>query len=348
MIRRQITSIACFLISLAISANANAQSGVQDVNSVDRVGTTAAQFLKIGAGARAIGMAGAYTAVANDILSIYWNPAGLARIAGGGEASFSHAQWLVDTDFDFAAFSVNAGNFGSLGFQVTSFRSPEQPVRTIRSPGGTGQVWDAGSFAFGATYAKSLTDKFSIGFTAKFVTERIFNVSAKGGAFDIGVLYDTPFSGITLGAAISNFGTKMSLDGRDLFFNSDPLPEEGSIDLVPSKYRTDEFDMPLSMRFGLAWNALQTENIKVVASADGVQPNDNSEYVNAGVEVALKNVLFLRGGYKALFLDDSEQGATLGAGLRYDVAGTNIRVDFAWADFGRLDNVKFVSVAIRY
>ncbi|NWF90983.1 MAG: hypothetical protein HXY50_16170, partial [Ignavibacteriaceae bacterium] len=50
------------------------QANAQLDRSTSKVGTTAAQFLKIGAGARAIGMGGTYTAVSNDIYSIYYNP----------------------------------------------------------------------------------------------------------------------------------------------------------------------------------------------------------------------------------------------------------------------------------
>jgi hypothetical protein len=67
-----------------------------------------------------------------------------------------------------------------------------------------------------------LTDRFSIGFTAKFVQERIWNSTASGFAFDVGTLYRTPFNDLMIGASISNFGTSMKLDGRDIQFNSDP------------------------------------------------------------------------------------------------------------------------------
>ncbi len=318
------------------------------MSSIDRVGTTAAKFLTIGAGARSIAMGGAYTAIAEDILSIYWNPAGLARIGGYGEATFNHAEWLVGTDYDFAAFSLNAGNLGAFGFQVISFRTPEQAVRTIRSPDGTGQLWDASSIALGLTYAKNLTDRFSIGFTAKFIQESLFNETARGGAFDIGVLYDTPFKNVTLGASISNFGSKLQLDGRDIFFNESPLDDQGAVDEVPSKFRTESFELPLYFRFGLAWKAMDTEDMSILVTTDGLQPNDNTEVVNSGIEVGFKDILFLRGGYKSLFLENNEQGATFGLGLQYDAVGTNLKLDFGWADYGRLDDVKFVSFAIRY
>ena len=98
----------------------------------------------------------------------------------------------------------------------------------------------------------------------------------------------------------------------------------------------------------MAWRALKNENLEITTAVDGNQPNDNSEYLNSGVEVGFQNVIFLRGGYKALFLENSEQGFTFGAGLKYDAVGTNLKFDFGWADYGRLKNVKFVSFAIKY
>lgn len=325
-----------------------AQDNAQDVSSINRAGTTAAQFLKIGAGARPIALGGAYTALANDIHSIYWNPAGLSRIVGGGEATFNHAEWLAETSYDFVAMSVNAGALGAIGLHVISFGTPEEPVRTVLQPDGNGQNWDASMIAAGLSYARNLTDRFSIGFTGKFVSETIFHLSARGAAFDLGILYDTPMKGLRLGAAMSNFGTKMKLDGRDLYFNESPVGDDGAVQEVPAQYRTESFDMPLNLRFGIAYQAIDNEELSVLVAVDGNQPNDNSEYINSGIELGVKDVIFLRGGYKALYLDDSEQGLTFGAGIRYDAAGTNLKFDFGWADYGRLNDVKFVSFVVRY
>ena len=321
----------------------------QNVSSVNRVGTTAAPFLKIGAGARPIGLGGAYVALANDVTAVYWNPAGLSWGVGNGEAIFNHAAWLADTDYNFAAASLHIGGFGSLGIQIISFSTPEQEVRTYQNPEGTGQKWSGNFIAMGLTYARHLTDKFSIGFTGKFVQEKIFNARSYGAAFDLGILYKTPLKSLTLGASITNFGSKMRLDGRDLFFNEDPpTTPQGGVSEVPAKYRTESFDLPLNLRIGLAWHALQTENFSVIISVDGTQPNDNTEYVNSGIEWGILNTIFLRGGYKSWQKENSEEGFTFGAGVKYDAVGTNLKFDFGWADYGRLKNVKFVSLAIRY
>jgi hypothetical protein len=324
------------------------QAQTQNVGSVDRVGTTAAQFLKIGAGARAIGMGSAYTAIANDILAVYWNPAGLSRVNRTGEAIFNHASWLADTKYNFAAVSLNLSTVGSIGLQVISFSTPEQPVRTIANPDGDGRFWDATAFTIGVTYARNLTERFSIGLTAKFISERIFNASANGAAFDLGIMFNTPLDNLVLGASISNFGTKMRLEGRDLRINHDPVPVSGSVDAVPAEYLTESFNIPLNLKFGLAYNAIKNEDYSLLVALDGIQASDNSPSLNTGFEVGFKNILFLRGGYKSLLIENSEESFTFGAGLQYDIVGTNVKFDFGWADFGRLENVQFVSLAIRY
>ena len=340
--------VAILFIFLILVQTGYSQANSQTVGSVNRVGTTAAPFLKISAGARAVGMGAAYTSLSKDILSVFWNPGGLSRVIGNGEAYFNHAEWLAETKYDIGAFSMNLGNFGSVGAHIISFRTPDELVRTIESPEGTGQTWDANMVSIGITYAINLTNKFSIGLTGKFIQEKIFNSIARGGAVDLGIMYDTPFDNLTLGASITNFGTKMRLDGRDIYNNVDPLGQSGAVNEVPGQYRMNSYDIPLNLRFGISYRALITEYIQLLTAVDGVQPNDNSEYLNLGAELGVRNIIFLRAGYKSLFMENSEQGLTFGAGIRYDVVGSSLKFDFGWADYGRLKNVQFVSVAIRY
>ena len=59
-----------------------------DAQTINRYGTTTANFLEIGIGSRATSMGDAYVAVANDVSSIYWNPAGLSHVARS--VSYTH------------------------------------------------------------------------------------------------------------------------------------------------------------------------------------------------------------------------------------------------------------------
>lgn len=321
----------------------------QFTRTTSKVGTTAAEFLKIGAGARAIGMGGAYSAAGTDIYSTYWNPAGIAYSGSNGEVAFNHSNWLADVSYDYAAGSFNVPELGTLFLTLTSLSVPEDKVRNYEYPEGTGQVWDAKSLSIGVGYAKKLTDKFSIGFQLKYVREAIWNESASGVALDIGTYYITPFNDLVIGACMSNFGTKLRLDGQDLQFNTDPDNTTSSgPNNIASQYTTGSFDMPLSFRLGLSMNVIRNQYARVTIAADAVHPNDNTEYVNSGIEVAYDEMLFVRAGYKSLFLRDSEQGLTLGAGVKYDFDGIGVKFNYGWADYGRLENVQFIDLSLSF
>ncbi len=335
--------------SLSISPNLYSQEGNLSSETISKVGTSVAQFLKLGVSARTIGMGGAFVAVANDISTIYTNPAGLAEL-NAYEVMFTHTNWLVDTKLDYGAFALDLGTAGTLGIMLASFSSGEMPVRTTYAPDGTGDQYEVSSLTTGLSYARSLTDNFSIGFNVKYIMERIWHMSASSIALDVGVLFVTPFWGIRLGAAISNFGTSMKLEGRDAKFAYDPdLNNNGNVNVVNSDYEMRSYPLPLLFQVGLAKDVIATENNRLTLAIDALHPNDNFESVNTGFEYGWGNLIFIRGGYKSLFLMNSEQGFTAGVGASIRIGGTVIlKADYAYADFGRLDNVQRFTLFLRF
>lgn len=338
------TSIILMIIALLQTADA------QLSRTTTKVGTTVAQFLKIGAGARSVAMGGSAAAMDGDIYSIYWNPGSLSRLKTPGEASFNHTQWIADIDYNYVASGLTVDGVGTLGVSVTSLTMPEEIVRTETNPEGDGRRWSYSAFSMGLSYARSLTDRFSIGLTAKYIHEGLWNMSSSGFAFDIGTIYTTTFNGLKIGASISNFGTKMRLDGQDITFNNVPSGEQGQgPQNVQSIYKTESYDIPLQFRIGLAMDVLNMDAIRATAAVDATHPNDNVEYVNTGLEIAYDEMAFLRIGYNSLFNDQSEQGLTWGVGFYLQVTNLNgIKVDYAFADYGRLNDVQYVSVSVTY
>ncbi len=328
--------------ALVISADAGAQK-------VTKVGTTAAKFLSIPVGARALGMGGAFVAVANDASAMYWNPSGLASITQS-EAVFAHANWLADIDFNYGGVIMPMEDVGIIGVNFTSLSMAEMERTTEDRPEGTGQYFSAGSFAVGVSYAKKLTDWFSIGGNVKYINEHIWNSSATGFAVDVGTLFTTPFPGLKFGVAISNFGTKMRMTGDDLLVQKDISENKGNNANVNANLTTDAFDLPLNLRIGFAYQPISDDDKEVTLCVDAAHPNDNSESVNLGGEfTGFERILSLRAGYKSLFAKGSEEEFTVGGGLRYDVGGGLIaKFDYAFEKFGRLENVHKFSVGVLF
>ena len=305
--------------------------------TITRVGTTAAQFLKLGVGARAVSLGGAYVAEVSDMSAVYWNPAGFARLSGS-HLQLSNTQYLADINYNFAVFGTTVESVGSMGLSLLMVDSGDMAVRTEMQPEGTGEQFNTLSFALQLTYARNLSDHFSIGGSLKFIQERIWHSKASSIAFDVGTLFTTPFRSLRLGASMSNLGPKMRMDGRDILFSEDPSPNtEGTAEIVNAQYRMDGFSMPLIFRVGLAWDAMDTGTHRILITTDAAHPNDNAEYVNAGAEYTFRDLISFRAGYRNLFEPDTEQGLTAGGSLMVRIDRDLVaRFDYAYADFGRL------------
>jgi opacity protein-like surface antigen len=315
--------------------------------NLTKVGTTSAQFLKIGVGPRAMGMGGAFTATADDITAMYWNPGGLARCYSR-EAFFNHVKWFADINYDFAAVSTHLSDVGTVGAFVSVLSMDDMKVRTLENPEGTGELFNAGGMAIGLSYARELTEDFSIGFNAKYVREYIWNSSATGFALDVGTMYRVNvLNELRIAASISNFGSKMKMQGRDAILITSLGP--GGNNLLNTDIQLDEYDLPLLFRIGLAADVVKSGDSRLTIDADAVHPNDAYEYVNTGMEFAWNDILFLRGGWKSLFERDTEQGLALGIGVQYRMMdAVNLKIDYAYQDFGRLTSVHFVSLGVKF
>ncbi len=318
--------------------------------SVSKTGTTAAKFLSIGIGPRANGMGGAYTSVANDASSMYWNPAGIANIEGF-QGLFTYTKMFADINLNYVGAVITAGEFGKIGINVTSLDFGEMDITTELDPDGTGETFSAGSVAIGLSYARYITNKFVVGATIKYIQENIYNSSASGLAIDVGTIFETPFYGVRFASSISNFGTKMQIDGDDLLIRYDPdETTSGNNETNDAKLATEEFELPLRLQIGVSrdWNFL--DNQRFTFAIDANYPNDNQQWVNVGGEYsAFNDLIMFRAGYKTLFLNDSQEGLTLGVGLRYnDLAFFKVGIDYSYQQFEYLANVHSFGLLINF
>jgi hypothetical protein len=336
----KIASIALAAISFGAAAGLRAQA---------KTGTYSAPFLGIGVGARAVAMGGTFAAVANDASALYWNPGGISRLENS-QALISHANWLVNTDFNWAGVVLKVGSNNAIGFSITQLDYGDEEVTDEFNQEGTGARWSAQDLAVAASYARSMTDRFSIGGSFKLVQQKIWNETATGFAFDVGLVFVTQFNDMRLGMSISNFGSDLKFEGKDVLERIDIDPDNsGNNETLVSELKTDPWPVPLFFRVGLAYDLLRGSRTKVTLTADGLRPSDNTGVLNLGGEIGLYEVLFLRGGYKSLFREDSQEGLTFGAGLKYNTGAAGIiNIDIAYADFGLLDSVTVFSLGLAF
>lgn len=331
------------LVALGLAALAVPVAGAQS-------GTAAAEFLNVPVGARATAMGGAFGATASDGTALYWNPAGLATLTGQ-TATFEYAQWHVGSDFNFASVTSTTP-LGTVAVGVTALTYPRMDVirEDVNNQEPTGETFSAGSYAVSLAYARRLTDRFAMGGTVKVVRETIAGSAANGVGFDIGTLFRTPLRGIRLGASVTNFGSKMKISGEDLNIPFDPLPgQNGNNNAVPGRIQTDAFDLPLTMRVGLAGEVYENAGTRVTLAVDALSPSTAEQHLNVGAEVGLLGGLVqVRGGLQELFMEESSRSFTAGAGLRYQFGQLDLAVDYAYEASEYFDRVNRLSAAIRF
>ncbi|HZW38752.1 MAG TPA: PorV/PorQ family protein [Ignavibacteriaceae bacterium] len=337
------------ILIIILFASVNLMFAQTFISDVSKKGTTAATFLNIGQGARAVAMGSAFVGAANDLSSIYWNPAGLAKLEGVG-VMFEHTNWIADVKYNFVAASYNIGDFGTLGFSFTSSSIGEMNVTTIEEPNGTGETFTATDAAFSIAYAKDLTDNFSIGFNPKIVYQSLWKMNGMAFAIDLGVKYVTPFDGMILAMAISNFGTKMQITGNSnlVLHDLDPF-NSGNNGKIPAYLETEQWALPLNFRVGVAYQPIRDDMHTVTIALDAAHPNDNYESINAGAEYTFNDFISIRGGYKALFLKDSEETFALGFGLKQLLIGNvAVKLDYAYQNFGRLSDIQKFTIGMTF
>jgi len=320
-------------------------------SQVTKTGTTAAKFLSIGIGPRANAMGGAFTSIVSDASALYWNPAGAADLTRY-EALFTYTSLFKDLNINLNYFAlvIPADEVGSFGVSVTALDYGDMDVTTEYYPEGTGEKFSAASYAFGLSYARHITENFSAGVTVKYITEGIFNSSANGVAFDIGTIFKTPFFGIKFASIITNYGSKMQMTGEDLLIRYDADPSRhGNNSSVDGYIKTDQFELPLRLQIGISKDIQFFDGQRLTLAVDATHPNDNAEYVNVGGELSfLDNLIFLRAGYKGLFLKDNQEGLTLGAGLDYALGVFSVGFDYSYQEFEFLSYTHSFGVSIKF
>ncbi|UCH09912.1 MAG: PorV/PorQ family protein [Fidelibacterota bacterium] len=332
----------------------------QDVEEFERLGQVSMAFLDIDVGARAVGMGSAFTCIDNDVNSLFWNPAGVASIQGG-VISLSNCQWIADINQYAFAAALGTGRLGTFGISLLVMDNGEientipnrpfsdHPEDYDSHPEGyqLAGTYSVQQWAAGLAYARRITDKFSVGGQLKYcyedfgeydivmptyddTTGKWIGFETKEGvedregviALDFGTLYYFGFKDLRIAMSLRNFSQGVT-------------------------YAFETFNLPITYKVAIAMNLLSVfprmENHNLQITCVTVSPHDGGERVHLGCEYTFRNLLALRGGYRA----NTDIGAlSAGFGLTPSAfGGLNLHFDYAYSVaesiFGSLHRFSF-------
>jgi hypothetical protein len=286
-----------------------------DVSVAGGSGMTTANFLNIGVGARAVGMGGAFTAVADNPSAVYWNPAGL-RSGDNRQIEFSHTAWAQDITVD-NLYAVIPGKKFSFGVGMTYLGYGQ--IQSYDEAGNRGEDLSMYSLAATVSASTDLTEHVAAGVSAKFVQESFDIVKGTAFAGDIGFL--AGFGDLQVGLAAVNLGSKIT-------------------------FVSESEALPSGLRVGLAYRHFDG---KALFSLEGHVPFKGEVSVHQGLEVAILDQFHARSGIT--YETDNTPGAdalgyNLGFGLAYGVG----QFDYTFTpsdDFGR-DALHHFSITISW
>ena len=318
------------------------------ISAQSKVGTSAAQFLGIGVGPKSIAMGGAFTSIGDDASTLYWNPGAISRL-NESQTMFSNTNWLVNTNIHLLAGVLKINQSNAIGIFLTQLDYGEEEITDLYNQSGTGLYWKASDLVTGISYARNLTNRFSIGGSLKYISQNIYNESASSIALDVGLLYQSVNEKFRIGMSISNFGSDMQLDGKDLLKTIDLDPENsGHNETIVAKLKTDKWPLPLFFRVGISSDLIKTDILRLTMASDFFMPSDDIESINIGLETGFMDRAFLRIGYKGSGNAESEEGLTAGIGAKAYVSGFGISVEYAIQDFGKFGYIPHWGLSLAF
>lgn len=280
-------------------------------------GTSGADFLTVGVGARALAMGGAFTAVDSgaDANAVNWNPGALGFVEKAG-VSASYNSLFVDENQGFLGYAapVKSGGVWAGGVNYLTVSDIAKRAGDTETPDST---FTNGNYAATLSYARKLGDALAMGGTLKYVRVDLDTLKENAMAVDFGVLAPTPVEHLTAGLSIKNFGTNIG---------PDPLP--------------------LSLAGGLAYKPLGPKLV-LAADADWLA-TERRAYFSLGTEYWISGNLAARGGYQfgraADELQSSIVGMSVGLGLKFG----RFTMDYAFLPYGDLGNTHRITLGLRF
>ncbi len=330
-------SISLVLLLFVCGMNLDAQNRKAGINS--------AAFLKVGVGARQVGMGSATTSMVGDAANIFWNPAGIGLREDRAQVSFSYNKWIAELTQNALAATYSLDDVGTIGIGVMTFGLsgiaadrdvyPGNPaLQALQIDQQSSSSYDYMDLMFQASFSRYVTDRLSLGVSVKYISEKIDDQTAGAIAFDFGSVYSIGVMNWKIGARINNLG-------GDIKFYDYASP------------------IPLTFSIGTSIAPLQDDNSMLTVAVDAVKPQDGTQFFFTGVEYMFMNMISVRGGYKLNYSGTDDGGATFrsaikttvegfsaGAGFNTTVSEYGVRLDYSYTSMDILDAAHRVTLSV--
>jgi len=329
-------------------ATAQAQGGVTTGTTGENFqnqGASGATFSKIWVGARASAMGGGFSALADDITALYWNPAGIARLQGINVGA-SYTRWFTDVQHNFIGAVLPISDRYRAGVSLLVVDYGNLNRATIQKDANAG-TFNANDMSLGVTIAGALTDRFSFGAIAKYMRNAILDMSADGIAFDAGSLYQTEFYNMKISLDLSNLGPDQNFQGNSASLLAAPNSLNNGANNVAARLVTSDFPLPLTFRIGAATDVFQgkVENQILNVALDFSTHSDGPEAFNVGAEYLWNDMVAVRAGYA---FNQDQLGLGAGAGFHYKTEDFSGTVDYALNTTKSLGTIHRISISAMF
>ena len=288
-------------------------------------GTAGAAFLKIEGGSRPVGMGGAFAGLANDINTIFWNPAGLTAVHARELTAMQHFSY-ADINNQSIGYAQRANRFVWGASFLGSFTEIERRQGPTETPDSTVTV---GGFATGLSIAYPIGTNVSIGGTAKLISQQLDIENVYGAAADVGLILRLLDEHLGIGVAIQNAGI---LGGDDTL----PMAVRAGIAYGTYKQPVEAVKKPL-------YTFVADANLPLI---------DAHPSFHIGAERWFYDSVAARIGYRIDLNENPSNGLALGIGVRRSgqdaLANIDFQFDYAFIPDAHVGNAHRISFITRF